>query len=119
MRTLSRWLQETPLDLFGYDVRRAVFAVQQFSRFRIADYRFTLWIELNGAAQAIGCVGQVNQRGRKIALANRRVNVFRFAALDAVDEVVEMLKLHRRGFGRTGFFLGAEKRLIGIVVGDR
>ncbi|SPE29499.1 hypothetical protein SBA2_450115 [Acidobacteriia bacterium SbA2] len=104
------------LDFFRHNVWGAVAAVavaQDPGSLFVADYFLLIGIEVQGAADAVGSVSQVQQRGGIVALLDGRVQFFLLAALDAVDEVPPVVAA---GLGvGPGFLFLAEPGLVGIV----
>src|SRR5256885_2063667 len=66
-------------------------ALQRVVRFLVVAEGLGLLIERHLLAEAIGGVGQVNQRGRIMAFKNIRVEIGLFPRLDGLDEIAEMI----------------------------
>src|SRR6202034_3422960 len=75
-------------------------------------------IEVDGASETVGGVGQVNECRREIAFSNRRVQVLGVSASDTLDEVDEVFVLDGRVFGRAGFVAVAKEGFVRVVTGD-
>src|SRR5450631_377315 len=99
--------------LFRHDVRRAIGAAEQRVGFVVADDLFCRGVEFQGAAEAVGGVGQVHQRGGDVGFFDGGVDVLGAAAADAVDEIGVVVA--------GGFAVGAgldfvgEPGLVGVV----
>ena len=91
--------------MFGDDVGGAVSAAEHDIGFFVVDDLLGGGVEGEGAAEAVGGVGQVHQRCGDVGLLDRRMNVLGAAAADAIDEIREVVA--------GGFAVGAGLELIG------
>jgi hypothetical protein len=84
--------------------------------FVVVDYLFCGGVESQGAAQAVGGVGEVNQRRGDVGFFDGGVDVFGAAAADAVYEISVVVA---GGFAVwAGFDFVGYPRLVGIVSVD-
>src|ERR1039458_6314187 len=114
-RTLSPQKPETSY-LVGHYERLAILAREQAIGFRVAGAGIAGGIETQRTAQAVGNVGQVNQRRGDGALFDGRVKVRRLAAAHGVNEVGPVIA-HRLDGGRPRPRLLVAAEPGGVLVG--
>ena len=103
-------------DFFGDDVGGAVGAAKHDVGFVVADDLLGGGIEGEGAAEAIGSVGQVDERAGNVGFLDGGMNVLGAAAANAIDEIGVVVA---GGFAvGAGFELIGEPGFVGVVAVD-
>ena len=115
MRTRGR-TNRSGLNFFRHDVRCAIGAAEEAIGFVVADDLLLGGIEVQGAAEAIGSIGQMHERRGDVGFLDRRMNILGATAANAIDEV--RVVVTGSFAGGAGFDFIGEPRFVGVVAVD-